>query len=119
MPSARWALRDAGLTKDDVDGNFCAGDAPGVTPRRTISTSAFVHIDSTDTGGSSYPPMSRCGEAIAAGKCNVALITLAAAPAAKVRAARSRATTSCAAGVCLGILFPPATAPCMHGRDAP
>ena len=26
---AKGALEDAGLTKDDVDGYFCAGDAPG------------------------------------------------------------------------------------------
>ena len=30
MPNvARGALQDAGLSKDDVDGYFCAGDAPG------------------------------------------------------------------------------------------
>lgn len=28
--SARGALEDAGLTKNDVDGYFCAGDAPGL-----------------------------------------------------------------------------------------
>jgi acetyl-CoA C-acetyltransferase len=27
---AKGALDDAGLTKDDVDGYFCAGDAPGL-----------------------------------------------------------------------------------------
>ena len=27
---AKGALADAGLTKDDVDGYFCAGDAPGL-----------------------------------------------------------------------------------------
>ena len=27
---ARGALLDAGLTLDDVDGYFCAGDAPGM-----------------------------------------------------------------------------------------
>ena len=30
--SALGALADAGLTKDDVDGYFCAGDAPGLGP---------------------------------------------------------------------------------------
>ena len=30
--SAAGALKDAGLTKDDVDGYFCAGDAPGLGP---------------------------------------------------------------------------------------
>ena len=29
---AKGALDDAGLTKDDVDGYFCAGDAPGLGP---------------------------------------------------------------------------------------
>ena len=29
---AHGALADAGLTKDDVDGYFCAGDAPGLGP---------------------------------------------------------------------------------------
>ena len=29
---ARGALQDAGLTLDDVDGYFCAGDAPGMGP---------------------------------------------------------------------------------------
>ncbi len=29
---AAGALADAGLTKDDVDGYFCAGDAPGLGP---------------------------------------------------------------------------------------
>ena len=27
---AKGALEDAGLTKDDVDGYYCAGDAPGL-----------------------------------------------------------------------------------------
>ena len=26
---AKGAIEDAGLTKDDIDGYFCAGDAPG------------------------------------------------------------------------------------------
>src|SRR6267142_2345926 len=30
--SAMGALADAGLTKNDVDGYFCAGDAPGLGP---------------------------------------------------------------------------------------
>ena len=29
---AKGALEDAGLTKQDVDGYFCAGDAPGLGP---------------------------------------------------------------------------------------
>ena len=39
------------------------------------------HVDSTDTGGSSYlVHVAHAAEAIAAGKCNVALITLAGRP---------------------------------------
>ena len=33
---AMGALRDAGLTKDDVDGYFCSGDAPGTGPLRPL-----------------------------------------------------------------------------------
>ena len=36
--SARGALDDAGLTKDDVDGYFCAGDAPGLGGARPWPT---------------------------------------------------------------------------------
>src|SRR6267142_5222363 len=54
--SAMGALADAGLTKDDVDGYFCAGDAPGLGP---LSMADYMglklrHMDSTDTGGTSY-----------------------------------------------------------------
>ena len=79
---AAGALADAGLGRDDVDGFFCGGDAPGgllamvdylgLKPR---------HIDSTDIGGSSYIALvAHAAQAIAAGKCNVALITLAGRP---------------------------------------
>jgi acetyl-CoA C-acetyltransferase len=77
---AKGAIADAGLTKDDVDGYFCAGDAPGLGP---ISMSEYLglklrYVDSTETGGSSYLVHAiHAAEAIAAGKCNVALITLA------------------------------------------
>ncbi len=33
---ALGALKDAGLSKDDVDGYFCAGDAPGMGPINMI-----------------------------------------------------------------------------------
>ncbi len=81
--AARGALEDAGLTKDDVDGYFCAGDAPGMG---VFSVADYMnlrlrHVDSTDTGGSSYlVHVAHAAEAIAAGKCNVALITLAGRP---------------------------------------
>jgi len=81
--SAMGALADAGLTKDDVDGYFCAGDAPGLGG---LSMADYMglklrHIDTTETGGSSYVVhVGHAAEAIAAGKCDVALITLAGRP---------------------------------------
>ena len=80
---AKGAIEDAGLKKDDIDGYFCAGDAPGMGG---ISMANYMglrlkHIDSTDTGGSSYLlHVGHAAEAIAAGKCNVALITLSGRP---------------------------------------
>jgi len=80
---ARGALRDAGLTLADVDGYFCAGDAPGMGPLSMVDYLGIKprHVDSTDTGGSSYLiHVAHAAEAIAAGKCDVALITLAGRP---------------------------------------
>jgi acetyl-CoA C-acetyltransferase len=81
---AKGALEDAGLTKDDVDGYFCAGgDTPGLGSLSMIDymNLKLRHVDSTDTGGSSYlVHVSHAAEAIAAGKCNVALVTLAGRP---------------------------------------
>jgi acetyl-CoA C-acetyltransferase len=80
---AKGALEDAGLTKDDVDGYFCAGDAPGLGPMSMVEYMGLRprHMDSTDTGGSSYVlHVGHAAEAIAAGKCKVALITLAGRP---------------------------------------
>ena len=80
---AAGALADAGLTFADVDGYFCAGDAPGFGP---LSMAEYMgisptHIDSTETGGSSYiVHVQHAAEAIAAGHCKVALITLAGLP---------------------------------------
>ncbi len=81
---AKGALDDAGLTVDDVDAYFCAGDAPGLGP---LSMADYMglrnlrHVDSTDVGGSSYVlHVGHAAEAIAAGKCKVALITLAGRP---------------------------------------
>jgi acetyl-CoA C-acetyltransferase len=80
---AKGALEDAGLTKDDVDGYFCAGDAPGMGPLSMVDYMNLKvrHVDSTDIGGSSYLMMvAHAAEAIAAGRCNVALLTLAGRP---------------------------------------
>ena len=81
--SAKGALDDAGLTKNDIDGYFCAGDAPGLGP---LSMADYMglklrHMDSTDTGGSSYLiHVAHAAQAIALGKCDVALVTLAGRP---------------------------------------
>src|SRR5580698_353256 len=80
---AKGAREDAGLTKDDVDGYFCAGDAPGLGPMSMVEYMGLKprHVDSTDTGGSSYVlHVGHAAEAIAAGKCKVGLIPLAGRP---------------------------------------
>jgi acetyl-CoA C-acetyltransferase len=80
---AKGALEDAGLTHKDVDGYFCAGDAPGLGAMSMIDYLGIrpKHIDSTETGGSSYVlHVAHAAEAIAAGKCHVALVTLAGRP---------------------------------------
>ncbi|MBR0654435.1 thiolase domain-containing protein [Plastoroseomonas arctica] len=81
---AYGALQDAGLSKDDIDGYFCAGDAPGLGMLNMadyMGLNNLSHVDSTDTGGSSYQiHVAHAAEAIAMGKCNVALITLAGRP---------------------------------------
>jgi len=80
---ARGALEDAGLTKDDVDGYFCSGDAPGLGPLNMVEYMDLRvrHIDSTDVGGSSNLVLvAHAAEAIAAGRCDVALLTLAGRP---------------------------------------
>jgi acetyl-CoA C-acetyltransferase len=99
---AKGALEDAGLSKDDVDAYFCAGDAPGLGALSMIDYLGLRvrHLDSTETGGSSYlVHVGHAAQAIAAGKCSVALITL---------AGRPRAD-----GVATG------TAPRMWNADAP
>ena len=80
---AKGALEDAGLTKDDVDGYFCAGDAPGLGPLSMVDYMNLKcrHVDTTDVGGSSYQvAVGHALEAIAAGRCSIALITLAGRP---------------------------------------
>lgn len=81
---AKGALEDAGLTKDDIDGYFCAGDAPGFGAMSMVDYMGLRnvrHMDSTETGGSSYLlHVGHAAQAIAEGKCSVALITLAGRP---------------------------------------
>ena len=83
------AIADAGLSRDDIDGYFCAGDAPGLgtTTMAEYLGLKLRHVDSTETGGSApILHVAHAAEAIAAGRCNVALITLAGRP----RAARGK-----------------------------
>ncbi|MHA7598777.1 thiolase domain-containing protein [Alicycliphilus sp. T452] len=80
---AAGALRDAGLDFSDVDGYFCAGDAPGGSP---LILADYMNLklrwlDGTELGGCSYlAHIGHAAAAIAAGKCSVALITLAGKP---------------------------------------
>jgi acetyl-CoA C-acetyltransferase len=78
VEAAIGALADAGLDLTDVDGYFCSGDAPGgpIAMADHLGLAAR-HIDSTDLGGSTYvAEVSHAAQAIAAGKCEVALITM-------------------------------------------
>jgi acetyl-CoA C-acetyltransferase len=77
------ALADAGLSRSDVDGYFCGGDAPGPGPASMADylNLKLRHVDSTELGGTSYVALAaHAAEAIALGKCDVALITLAGRP---------------------------------------
>ena len=81
---AKGALDDAGLSMKDVDGYFCAaGDTPGLGG---LSMAEYMglrlkHYDATDSGGSSYNlHVGHALQAIATGRCNVALVTLAGRP---------------------------------------
>ena len=81
---AKGAIEDAGLSHSDIDGYFCGGDAPGLGMLNMadyMGLSQLRHVDSTETGGSSYIiHVSHAAQAIAAGKCRIALITLAGRP---------------------------------------
>ena len=81
---ARGALLDAGLTLNDVDAYFCAGDAPGMGPVAMVDYLGLKkvrYLDSTDLGGVSYlAHVGHAVRAIAQGQCKVALITLAGRP---------------------------------------
>jgi len=94
---AKGALADAGLAKSDVDAYFCAGDAPGLG---TTTVAEYLglklrHVDSTECGGSApILHVAHAAAAIAAGRCNVALITLAGRPRAALAEAEARAAAA-------------------------
>ena len=81
--AAAGALEDAGLATDDVDGYFTAGENYQVGRYPPLAMADYLgldvsYFDSTDDGGSAY--VNHVGEAAAAiahGKCDVALVTLA------------------------------------------
>jgi acetyl-CoA C-acetyltransferase len=81
---ALGAVADAGLSLSDVDAYFCAGDAPGFGPLSMadyLGLKRLRYLDSTETGGSSYlVHVGHAAAAIAEGKCEIALITLAGLP---------------------------------------
>lgn len=80
---AAGALDDAGLASDDVDGYLTAGENYQVGRYPPLAMADYLgldvsYFDSTDDGGSAY--VNHVGEAasaIADGKCDVALVTLA------------------------------------------
>lgn len=80
---ARGAIADAGLRPEDIDGFFTDGTVPGLG---ALSLAEYLgiaprYMDNTEIGGASYlAHVGHAAEAIAAGKCRVALITLAGRP---------------------------------------
>jgi acetyl-CoA C-acetyltransferase len=76
---ALGALADAGLSLSDVDGYFSGGDAPGLGGLAMADYLGLNvrYMDSSDMGGSVYlSHVGHAAAAIAAGKCDVALVTL-------------------------------------------
>lgn len=111
---AKGALDDAGLTKDDIDGYFCAGDAPGLGANTIAEYLGLKlrHVDSTECGGSApILHVAHAAEAIAAGRCNIALITLAGRPRAQMAAAQVAAKDSKGVRPSLALKPPDSDAP--------
>src|SRR4051794_21886463 len=77
---AAGVLGDAGLKMSDIDGLFCVGGL-GMLPvimAEYLGLNNLKYLDSTAVGGSS--PVYQIGHAAAAiaeGKCNIALVSLA------------------------------------------
>jgi acetyl-CoA C-acetyltransferase len=77
------ALKDAGLTMQDVDGYFCDGSTPGLGGMTLAEYMGLnlTYTDTTETGGSSYcVHVGHAMQAISQGKCKIALVTLAGRP---------------------------------------
>jgi acetyl-CoA C-acetyltransferase len=116
---AKGALEDAGLSRDDVDGYFCAGDAPGLG---TTTVAEYLglklsQVDSTECGGSApILHVAHAAAAIKAGHCNVALITLAGRPRAQMMEAQAAAK---AKELASGKAIPPRLALKAPDPDAP
>ncbi len=87
---AKGALDDAGLHPKDIDAYYCSCDSAALKPWNLIEYMGLAnvrHIDGTDSGGSSYLlHVSHAAQAIAAGKANIALVTLAGRPRAEGQA---------------------------------
>jgi acetyl-CoA C-acetyltransferase len=95
--SARGALADAGLSHQDIDGYFCAGDAPGgvMSMADYLGLRNLRHVDATEIGGSSYIlHVGHAAEAIAAGKCSTVLVTLGGKPLTDPTSMTARAAAS-------------------------
>jgi acetyl-CoA C-acetyltransferase len=97
---ALGALADAGLDVSDVDAYFCDSTA-GFGP---VSMTEYLNlhprfVDSTETGGSSYlVHVGHAAAAIAAGRCHVALVTMAGLARSRGEAPVSRSSGSPEAG---------------------
>lgn len=77
----KGALDDAGLTKDDVDGFMCTGEAPMPLALVDYLNIKPRFLDTTETGGASYVMhVAHAVDAIASGRCNVVVISLAGRP---------------------------------------
>ena len=80
-PRARWRMPASPRTTSTATSAPATRRASGRCRWSTTWACKLRHVDSTDTGGSSYVlHVGHAAEAIAAGKCNVALITLAGRP---------------------------------------
>lgn len=92
LECALGAARDAGISLKDIDGYFCDADVPGLGPLAMVDYMGLKlkHFDSTESGGSSYLlHVSHAAQAIAAGKCNIALITMAGRPRSELAAKKA------------------------------